>query len=57
MKSDIEIAQSAKPVDIYSVAGKAGIPKEYIEPYGKGKAKIDLSIMNRLSASQKASLS
>jgi len=56
MKSDIEIAQSAKPVDIYSVAGKAGIPKEYIEPYGKGKAKIDLSIMKSFIGKPKGKL-
>lgn len=56
MKSDIEIAHSAKPVDIYSVAEKAGIPKEYIEPYGKDKAKIDLSIMKSLMDKPKGKL-
>ena len=56
MKSDIEIAQAAEPIDIFSVAEKAGIPKEYVEPYGKGKAKIDLSIMKSLIDKPKGKL-
>ena len=44
--SDIEIAQSAKMAPIGEIARTAGIADEYLEPYGKYKAKIDLSVMN-----------
>ena len=44
-KSDIEIAQSVTPRHILSVARDAGIPEEYIEQYGKYKAKIDPSLI------------
>ncbi len=40
-KSDIEIAQSANMLPIVEVAKRAGIDEEYIEQYGKYKAKID----------------
>lgn len=41
-KSDIEIANSVKPKLIADVASEAGIGSEYLEQYGKYKAKIDL---------------
>ena len=44
--SDIEIAQAVYPeyaLHISDVAKKAGIPKEYLEYYGKYKAKVDYS--------------
>lgn len=44
--SDIEIAQQCKMRPIGEIAAKAGIPEEFVEPYGKYKAKIDLSVMN-----------
>lgn len=44
MLSDIEIAQKAKMLPIAEVAAKLGLKE--IEPYGKYKAKIDLSVMN-----------
>ncbi|MBR6377611.1 MAG: formate--tetrahydrofolate ligase [Oscillospiraceae bacterium] len=40
MKTDIEIAQSVALKPIYEVAAKAGIPADWVEPYGKYKAKI-----------------
>ncbi len=43
--SDIEIAQSAKMLPITEIAKTAGVPDEYIEQYGKYKAKIDLSFL------------
>ena len=43
--SDIEIAQQCKMRPIYEIAEKAGIPEDLVEPYGKYKAKIDLSLM------------
>ncbi|MDR1869806.1 MAG: formate--tetrahydrofolate ligase [Treponema sp.] len=46
--SDIEIAQSVYPghaLHIKDVAKKAGIPDEFIEYYGKHKAKINLNFL------------
>ncbi len=40
MRTDIEIAQSCPMQPIYQVAEKAGIPADWVEPYGKYKAKI-----------------
>ena len=40
MKSDIEIAQSAHLEPITDIAAKAGIAPEYLEPYGRYKAKL-----------------
>ena len=47
MKSDIEIAQSTKLKPILEIAKKAGLSEDDIEYYGKYKAKVDLSVMNR----------
>lgn len=47
-KSDIEIAQSNELMPIERIAEKAGIDKEYLELYGKYKAKINYNIFNRL---------
>jgi len=44
--SDIEIAQNAKMQPITDIAKIAGIPEDYLEQYGKYKAKIDLSLLN-----------
>jgi formate--tetrahydrofolate ligase len=40
MNDDLKIAQAATLEDIYVIAEKAGIGKEYLEPYGNDKAKI-----------------
>ncbi len=40
MKTDIEIAQSAKMLPIREIADKVGIPEEALEYYGKYKAKL-----------------
>ncbi len=45
-KTDIEIAQECKMQPITEIAKKAGIGEEYIEQYGKYKAKVDLSLLN-----------
>jgi formate--tetrahydrofolate ligase len=47
-KSDIEIAQESKPLVITEVAKQVGIPEEYIEGYGKYKAKIDYNYLKQL---------
>ena len=46
-KSDIEIAQEAKPQDIREVAKKIGLGEDDIELYGKFKAKVDYNLLNR----------
>ena len=48
MMTDIEIAQSAKMKPIYEVAEGLGISEEYIEPYGKYKAKLSDGLMDSL---------
>ena len=45
MLTDIEIAQSVKLRHISEIAEKAGIPEEYLELYGRNKAKIDLALL------------
>lgn len=47
--SDIEIAQQCKMKPIFEIAEKAGIPADLVEPYGRYKAKIDLSLMRNAS--------
>ena len=44
--SDIEIARNAKIQKITDIAKKVGISDEYLEPYGKYKAKVDLSYLD-----------
>ncbi len=44
--SDIEIAQSCKMQPINEIAKQIGIDEEYIENYGKYKAKVDYSLLN-----------
>lgn len=46
-KSDLEIAQSYKCRPISEIAKTAGIDEKYIEQYGKYKAKVDLSLLNK----------
>ena len=44
--SDIEIAQSCEMKPIGEIAKVANVDEKYLEPYGKYKAKIDLSLMS-----------
>lgn len=44
MKTDIEIAREADIQPISDIAEKIGITDNYLEPYGKYKAKINLNI-------------
>ena len=46
--SDIEIAQAAAPIPIDRIAAEVGILPEELELYGKNKAKVHLSILDRL---------
>ena len=47
MKTDIEIAQEAKLKHISQIAARVGLSEDDIEYYGKYKAKVDLSVMER----------
>ncbi len=44
-KSDIEIEQTVTPEDITVIAERAHIAPEYIEQYGKTKAKVDTALL------------
>ena len=48
MNEDLKIAQAATLEDIETIAAKAGIAKEYLEPYGRDKAKVDTKIFASL---------
>ena len=45
MMTDIEIAQAASLLPIPQVAAQAGIGEELLEPYGRTKAKIDITAL------------
>ena len=56
-KSDIEIAQECTLKPIAEIAARAGIPGEFLEPYGNYKAKIDYRIFsNPLRATEDGKL-
>ena len=46
--SDIEISRAAKPRPITEIAAAAGILPKELEPYGNVKAKVQLSLLDRL---------
>ncbi len=48
MKSSLEIAQEAQLIPIEQLAERVGLLPEEVEPYGRSKAKIDLSVIERL---------
>lgn len=48
MKTDIQIAQEAKIVNILEIAKKVGLTEDDIEQYGKYKAKVNLDVLKRL---------
>ena len=49
MKSSLEIAQEAQLTPIDQVAEQLGLSPDEIEPYGRYKAKVDLSVLERLA--------
>ena len=49
MKSGLEIAQDADLRPIADIAADAGIEPDELEQYGRYRAKIDLSILDRLA--------
>ena len=56
MLTDIEIAQSVKPLPISEIAARADIPERFVEQYGKSKAKIDLSFLEERKSRADAKL-
>lgn len=55
-KSDIQIAQEAKPQAISEIAKKLFINEDYLEVYGKYKAKVDYNILNDYKNKQNGKL-
>jgi formate--tetrahydrofolate ligase len=49
VKSGLEIAQEAELRPITEIASHAGIPDDVLEPFGRFRAKIDRSILERLA--------
>ncbi len=56
MNKDLEIAQAATLLPITKIAEKAGIKDQYLEQYGKDKAKISLSIYDEIKDKQDGKL-
>lgn len=56
MPTDIEIARKAKLLPIAEVAARLGAPADAIIPYGRAKAKIDISMLGDLRAKKQAKL-
>ncbi len=50
MKSSLEIAQDAELRSIEDLAATSGLEPAEVEPYGRFKAKISLSVLDRLAA-------
>ena len=49
MKTDIVLAQAAKPEKISSIAAKLNIPEDSLEPFGHYKAKTLLEYLDSLN--------
>ena len=49
MKSSLEIAQEAELVPIEMIAESCGLQPDEIEPYGRYKGKVNLSVIDRLA--------
>ena len=47
MHSDVEIASAVTPLSITEVAAKVGLAESDLHPYGRDKAKVDLSVLKR----------
>ncbi len=55
-KSDIQIAQAVQPVVVNEIAKKLNIDEEYLECYGKYKAKVDYNILKKYEDKQNGKL-
>uniref|UniRef100_A0A7S3A3S1 formate--tetrahydrofolate ligase n=2 Tax=Rhodosorus marinus TaxID=101924 RepID=A0A7S3A3S1_9RHOD len=47
--ADIEIAQAADVIDVRKIASAIGLSEDLLEPYGKYKAKVNLSVLDELA--------
>jgi formate--tetrahydrofolate ligase len=56
MPTSLEIAQSATLRPILELAAEYGLEPDEIEPYGRYKAKVDLSVIDRLAGTPDAKL-
>src|SRR5256885_7476858 len=56
MPSSLEIAQSAALRRVAEIAAEAGLEPDEVELYGRYKAKIDLSVLDRLATKSDAKL-
>lgn len=56
MKTDIQIAQEAKIVNIMDIAKKIGLGEDDVEQYGKYKAKVDLKVLKDLESKKDGKL-
>ena len=56
MLSSLEIAQAAKLRPIADIAAEIGLEPDEVELYGNYKAKVDLSVLDRLAATPDAKL-
>ena len=56
MPADIDIAQAATMRHITEIAAGLGIPDEFVEPYGRYKAKISLEYLDSLPVNPEAKL-
>lgn len=55
-KSDIEIAQEAKPANIGEIARELSIDGDYLEVYGKHMAKVDYNILDNYAEKENGKL-
>jgi formyltetrahydrofolate synthetase len=56
MKSSFEIAQQHRPIPIETIAERLGLVPDEVEPYGRYKAKVSLSVLDRLEDAPDAKL-
>ncbi len=56
MKSSLEIAQEHRLIPIESIAERIGLLPDEVEPYGRYKAKVSLSVLDRLTDAPDAKL-
>jgi formyltetrahydrofolate synthetase len=56
MPNSLEIAQAATLRPILEIAEEAGLVADEVEPYGRYKAKVDLSVLERLAGRPDAKL-
>lgn len=52
MKTDAEIANEVTPQPIETIAQTLGVQAEQLHPYGRDKAKVDLSVLKQPRAAK-----